>query len=41
MRIRNPKWPERLLQARVDREVPVAMAWRAKYPSLHSLFDNM
>jgi hypothetical protein len=40
MRVRNPKWPERLLQARVDREVPVALAWRAKYPNLHSLFDK-
>lgn len=40
MRIRNPKWPERLLQARVERDVPVAMAWRAKYPNLQSLFDN-
>ena len=41
MTVRNPKWPQRTLEARVDRDVPVALAWRAKYPSVHALFDNM
>jgi len=40
MRVRNPNWPDRLLQVRVDRDLPVALAWRTKYPTLHSLFDN-
>jgi len=24
----------------VDRELPVALEWRAKYPNIHTLFDK-
>jgi hypothetical protein len=41
MQARNPKWPQRTLETRVDREVVVALEWRRKYPDLKTLFDCM
>jgi hypothetical protein len=41
MQVRNPKWPKRTLETRVDREIQVALAWRQQYPDLTSLFDRM
>ena len=41
MRARNAKWPQRTLETRVERELPAALAFRAKYPDLASVFDTM
>jgi len=41
MQVRNPNWPKRTLETRVDREVKVALAWRQQYPDLISLFESM
>jgi hypothetical protein len=38
---RNPGWAPRVVAAKVDRELPVALAWRKTYPSLASTFDKM
>jgi hypothetical protein len=38
---RNQGWAARVVEAKVDRELPVAMAWRKAYPSLASTFDKM
>lgn len=38
---RNPGWAPRVVAAKVDRELPVALAWRKNYPSLASTFDKM
>jgi hypothetical protein len=38
---RNPNWPKRTLETRVDRELVVALEWRRKYPDLKALFDGM
>jgi hypothetical protein len=38
---RNPGWAARVVAAKVDRELPVAMAWRKLYPSLAATFDKM
>jgi hypothetical protein len=40
MKIRNPNWPQRTLETRVDRETEVAMQWRQKYPELASIFNG-
>jgi hypothetical protein len=40
MQIRNPNWPRRTLETRVDREVEVAMQWRKKYPDLATIFTG-
>ena len=41
MQVRNPNWPKRTLEARVDREIKVALAWRQNYPDMASLFNSM
>jgi hypothetical protein len=41
MEVRNPNWPKRTMQTRVDREVAVAFAWRQKYPDLASIFADI
>ena len=38
---RNPGWAARVVAAKVDRELPVAMEWRKTYPSLAATFDKM
>ena len=40
MKIRNPNWPQRTLETRVERETQVALEWRLKYPDVASLFTN-
>lgn len=41
MMARNPNWPLRTLETRVDREIVVALEWRRKYPDMKALFDCM
>lgn len=38
---RNQGWAPRVVEAKVDRELPVALAWRKTYPSLASTFDKI
>jgi hypothetical protein len=38
---RNKGWAPRVVEAKVDRELPVALTWRKAYPSLAATFDKM
>jgi hypothetical protein len=38
---RNPGWAPRVVEAKVDRELPVALAWRKANMSLAAIFDKI